>query len=163
MDQSIDLVLPFTLAGKDIPNDVWDRVVELQTPELRPISRCLRAAALVRAGNHRRAVSEIAAIADEPLWQPAQVRDLARIVAAALGKVASDPNESTDERAQLSKDYAERTAALLTRTRPTGDRLERWTYFLTFGVDPEFKPFFHRLEGQAFISQLDLFRYSARQ
>ena len=67
---------------------------------------------MVKAGDHRRAVADIAAIADEPRWGPAESYDLARVAAAAIGAADRDPQLASAERERLTAEYATRTVAL---------------------------------------------------
>jgi tetratricopeptide (TPR) repeat protein len=129
----------------------WDRVVELGLPQNRPVSRFLRAATLAKAGNHRRAVAEIEAIADEPRWGPAECYDLARVVAAALGAADRDDQLAPAERERLTTDYAARTAGLLIRAKPAG-LWARWGFLARWCADAEFAPFLRRPECQPIVA-----------
>jgi serine/threonine protein kinase len=130
----------------------WDRVIELSSEPVRSEQRAIRAADLVRAGEHGRAAAEAKTLAEMPKVSNEILYYLTGVYMLAIGSARSDRRLSSAEQAATVERYAVAAVALLGRLKAAGyfQSAERLKELRT---DPDLQPLRGRADFQKLLSQ----------
>jgi serine/threonine-protein kinase len=135
----------------------WNQALDLAEGRNRLFWRGSRAMTLTSVGDHVKAASEAAALAEEASLPVINLYFLARVEARAAAIVLEDGHLTTEERQKLAEVYGTQAVRLLRRLQAAGHlktperlaQLQKEPAFASLGMREDFKGLLHELEEKA--------------
>jgi eukaryotic-like serine/threonine-protein kinase len=134
--------------------EAWNQALDLAEGPNRIFWRGNRAMTLTKVGDHAKAASEAAALADESSLPIVQLYFLARVQARAAAIVLTDEQLATEEQQKLAEDYAAQAVKLLRRLQAAG-QLKGPVRLAQLQKDPDLAALRSRADFKGLLNELE--------